>query len=73
MEGFVELKQRRSKAKQAASTTARSRSSGAVSRGVDLKILIALFTELEKAYDDFCVLNDEKLLHQERNLVSILR
>ena len=40
------------------STTAR-RLSGAISRGVDLENLIVLFTELEKAYDDFCVLNDE--------------
>lgn len=50
----------------------RLRLSGVVGRGVDLKILIVLFMELEKVYDDFCVLNDEKLLYQVRNLVSIV-
>ena len=53
-----ETKQERTKAKQKV-TKASRRLTGAVGRSVDIDILTALRVELEKAYDDFCMINEE--------------
>ena len=54
----LEKKQERSKAKTAV-TLASRRLIGAVHRDVEYDVLKNLMTELEKAYDDFCVVNEE--------------
>ena len=58
MEKVIELKQQRSKAKQAV-TTAMRRLTRGLSREEDLENLNGMFLELEEAYDEFCVINDE--------------
>ena len=54
----LEKKQERSKAKTAV-TLASRRLIGAVHRDVEYDVLKNLMTKLEKAYDDFCVVNEE--------------
>ena len=58
MSGVAEKKQERTKAKQQVTDTSR-RLARAVDRGVDIDILTALIVELEKAYDDFCIVDEE--------------
>ena len=58
MSGVEEKKQERTKAKQQVTNTSR-RLTRAVDRGVDIDILTALVVELEKAYDDFCIIDEE--------------
>ena len=58
MMSVLEKKQERGKAKTAV-TLASRRLIGAVHRDVEYDVLKNLMTELEKAYDDFCVVNEE--------------
>ena len=58
MSGVAEKKQERTQAKQQVTDTSR-RLTRAVDRGVDIDILTALIVELEKAYDDFCIVDEE--------------
>ena len=51
-------KQERTKAKQHV-TKASRRLTGAVDRNADIDVLTALMVELEKVYDDFCVIDEE--------------
>ena len=51
MNAVEEKKQERTKAKQQVTT--------AVDRGVDNNILTVLMVELEKAFDDFCIIDEE--------------
>ena len=51
-------KQERTKAKQQV-TKASRRLTGAVDRNADIDVLTALMVELEKVYDDFCVIDEE--------------
>ena len=51
-------KQERTKAKQQV-TKASRRSTGAVDRNADIDVFTALLVELEKVYDDFCVIDKE--------------
>ena len=51
-------KQERTKAKQHV-TKASRRLTGAVDRNADIDVLTALMVELEKVYDDFCVIDGE--------------
>ena len=51
-------KQERTKAKQQI-TKASRRLTGAVDRNADIDVLTALMVELEKVYDDFCVIDEE--------------
>jgi hypothetical protein len=61
-------KQERSKAKTAVSLASR-RLIGAAHRGTEYDVLKSLIIELEKAYDDFCVANEEfeLLVSEEEN------
>ena len=54
----LEVKQRRSRAKQEVTTTAR-RLKNLLNREVDLEALNDLFLDLELAYDNFCEINEE--------------
>ena len=58
MSAVEEKKQERTKAKQQV-TTASRRLTRAVDRGVDIDILTVLMVELEKAFDDFCIIDEE--------------
>lgn len=58
MSAVEEKKQERTKAKQQV-TTALRRLTRAVDRGVDIDILTVLMVELEKAFDDFCIIDEE--------------
>ena len=58
MSAVGEKKQGRTKAKQQV-TTASRRLTRAVDRGVDIDILTVLMVELEKAFDDFCIIDEE--------------
>lgn len=58
MSAVEEKKSERTKAKQQV-TKASRRLLNAVDRGVDIDIVTALMVELEKAYDDFCTVNEE--------------
>ena len=51
-------KQERTKAKQQV-TKASQRLTGAVDRNANIDVLTALMVELEKVYDDFCVIDEE--------------
>ena len=55
---ILEVKQRRSRAKQEVTTTAR-RLKNSLCREVDLEALNDLFLDLEMAYDNFCEINEE--------------
>ena len=55
---ILEVKQRRSRAKQEVTTTAR-RLKNLLNREVDLEALNDLFLDLELAYDNFCEINEE--------------
>ena len=75
MSAVEEKKQERTKAKQQV-TTASRRLTRAVDRGVDIDILTVLMVELEKAFDDFCIIDEEyKILvsdeeHAEHGIVN---
>jgi len=58
MSGIEDKKQQRSTAKRAVTMAAR-RLTGSINRDVDMDILKCLMVDLEKAYDDFCALNEE--------------
>lgn len=77
MSAVEEKKQERTKAKQQV-TTASRRLTRAVDRGVDIDILTVLMVELEKAFDDFCIIDEEYEIlvsdeeHAEHEIANIL-
>ena len=58
MSAVEDKKQERTKAKQQV-TKASKRLTGAVERNADVDVLTAMMVELEKVYDDFCVIDEE--------------
>lgn len=58
MSAVEDKKQERSRAKQQV-TKASRRITGAVERKADVDVLTAMMVELEKVYDDFCVIDEE--------------
>lgn len=58
MSTVEDKKQERTKAKQQV-TKASKRLTGAVERNADVDVLTAMMVELEKVYDDFCVIDEE--------------
>ena len=77
MSAVEEKKQERTKAKQQVTTASRGLTR-AVDRGVDIDILTVLMLELEKAFDDFCIIDKENEIlvsdeeHAEHGIVNRL-